>query len=222
LETLALSLKPLEAFRRLCLLTTIQHVHQLQEVKSFYEKNGKEVVLNEPNGRTKRPGQILGCNSGNVPSIDKGVDAFVYFGGGTFHPIGALLQTTKPFLIMDPFQRKAEFIDSMREAYKKRSKGKVVSALGAKRFGILVSTKNGQYRMDLAKSLKKKVEDAGIEAGILVSNTFDFDSINNMLEFDAFVNTACPRLALEDNDRMRKPLLSAEELATVLELKKES
>ena len=213
------SLKHLKGFKTLCLLTTIQHVHQLVEIKSFYESEGKTVVYNKPNGFAKNPGQLLGCDAGNVAVLDGSVDAFVYFGGGIFHPLGALLQTTKPFFCVDPFQKRVERIDSMRETYKKKSKGRVVASLGAKNFAVLLSTKNGQCNMELAKMLKKQIEEAGLTAVVLVSNTFDFGSINNFMEFDAFVNTACPRISIDDGDRLRKPLLSASELATVLELR---
>lgn len=220
LEALQLSLKPLEGFGRVCLLTTIQHVHQLPEIRRFYEEAGKEVILNEPTGLTRKPGQLLGCDAGNVADLDGNVDAFVYFGGGTFHPTAALLRTTKPFFAVDPFMRKVERMDGLRDEHARASRGRIVSSLGARSFGILVSTKSGQYRMDLARGLKKKVEAAGAEAAILVANTFDFESLGNLTEFDAFVNTACPRLAPDDSGRIGKPLLSTEELEKVLELRK--
>ena len=220
LDLLPKSLEALKDYRKLCLMTTIQHIHQLGAIRDFYKNEGKEIVFNKPNGFAKNEGQLLGCDPGNVRALDRKVDAFVYFGGGLFHPVGALLQTTKPFLIIDPFQKRIERIDAMREAYGKRSRGKVLAAMNAKRFGILVSTKNGQYNMNLAAELKKKIEADGQSAAILVSNTSDFESINNMLEFDAFVNTACPRISLDDSERLRKPLLSAEELSTVLKLRK--
>jgi 2-(3-amino-3-carboxypropyl)histidine synthase len=75
--------------------------------------------------------------------------------------------------------------------------------------------------MPMARILKAKAESAGLSAAILVSNTFDFGSINNMLEFDAFVNTACPRISIDDTDRLRKPLLSANEFNEVLRIKDE-
>ena len=219
LDVLNDSLAPLEGFGTLCLMTTIQHVHQLNEIKRFYEEHGKEVIFNKPKGHAKNPGQILGCDSGNVAALDRSVDAFIYFGGGIFHPLGALLQTEKPFFCVDPFQKKVERIDSLRETYKKRSKGRILASMGAKSFGVLVSTKNGQYNIDLANALKRRIEDAGLIAAVLVSNTFDFESINNMMEFDAFVNTACPRIPIDDCDRLRKPLLSPSELEAVLELR---
>jgi 2-(3-amino-3-carboxypropyl)histidine synthase len=221
LDVLPLSLGALEGFSSICLLTTIQHVHQLGEVRKFYEGHGKQVVLNEPTGLTRRPGQVLGCDAGNAAALDGKVDAFVYFGGGDFHPFGALLKTTKPFLIVDPFMRRVVQIGHVRDEQLRRRKGRIVAALDARSFGILVSTKSGQYRMELARSLKRGIEDAGMAAAVLVSNTFDFDSLGNMAEFDAFVNTACPRLASDDSGRTRKPLLSADELSEVLELKKD-
>ena len=221
LDLLPKSLEYLKDFNRISVVTTVQHLHQLDSIKEFYEKNGKEVFIGRPYGFAKHPGQILGCDIGSAASVDSKVDAHVYFGGGIFHPLGALLNTKKPFLVIEPFDNKVEFIDRLRDTYQRRSKGKVLASLDAKSIAILVSTKNGQHNLKLAEILKKKIESEGIKSAILVSNTFDFDSINNMMEFDAFVNTACPRIAIDDTDRLRKPLLSANELMQVLSMKKE-
>ena len=221
LDLLPKSLEYLKDFNRISVVTTVQHLHQLDSIKEFYEKNGKEVFIGRPYGFAKHPGQILGCDIGSAASVDSKVDAHVYFGGGIFHPLGALLNTKKPFLVIEPFDNKVEFIDSLRDTYQRRSKGKVLASLDAKSIAILVSTKNGQHNLKLAEILKKKIESEGLKSTILVSNTFDFDSINNMMAFDAFVNTACPRIAIDDTDRLRKPLLSANELMQVLSMKKE-
>ena len=221
LDLLPKSLEYLKEFNRISVVTTVQHLHQLDSIKEFYEKNGKEVFIGRPYGFAKHPGQILGCDIGSAASVDSKVDAHVYFGGGIFHPLGALLNTKKPFLVIEPFDNKVEFIDRLRDTYQRRSKGKVLASLDAKSIAILVSTKNGQHNLKLAEILKKKIESEGLKSAILVSNTFDFDSINNIMEFDAFVNTACPRIAIDDTDRLRKPLLSANELMQVLSMKKE-
>ncbi|MDE1849111.1 MAG: diphthamide biosynthesis enzyme Dph2 [Candidatus Micrarchaeota archaeon] len=215
------SLKPLENYKRIGIVTTIQQIRQLDAVRDFYERNGKTVIIGRPYGFAKRSGQILGCDIGSAASIDRDVDAFVYFGGGLFHPLGALLSTTKPFLVVEPYTMKVEFIDRYRDIYKRRSRGKILGSVDARNFGILVSTKNGQFNMGLAKIIKDKIEGQGMSAAILVSNSIDFDSVNNMMEFDAFVNTACPRIAIDDIDRLRKPLLSANELMEVLRIKRE-
>jgi 2-(3-amino-3-carboxypropyl)histidine synthase len=213
------SVGPLKPFKTIGLVTTIQHVHQLNKIADFLRDNGKEVVIGKPYGFARLRGQILGCDVGSAASIDRSVDAFVYFGGGMFHPLGALLITTKPFLVIEPFRGTVEFMDGYRETYARRSRGKILASVDAKNIGILVTTKNGQGNMPMARMLKAKIEGAGLGAAILVSNTFDFDSINNMLEFDAFVNTACPRISIDDAERLRKPLLSANELNEVLRIK---
>lgn len=215
------AIEPLRPFKTIGLMTTIQHIHQLDKVADFFKSNAKEVVVGKPYGFAKKNGQILGCDAGSAASIDRKVDALVYFGGGMFHPLGALLMTSKPFLLIEPFQGTVEFIDKYREVYAKRSRGKILASIEARNIGILVTTKNGQNNMPMAKILKAKVQGAGLNAAILVSNTFDFNSINNMMEFDAFVNTACPRISIDDTDRLRKPLLSANELNEVLRIKAE-
>lgn len=215
------SLDMLKGFKTIGIVTTIQHVHQLNSIREFYERNGKIVVIGKPYGFAKRPGQILGCDVGSSASIDRIVDAHVYFGGGIFHPLGALLATTKPFLAIEPFGNRIEFIDRMRETYARKSRGKVLASLEAKNFGVMLTTKNGQHNAQLAGLLKKRIEEQGLSAAILAANTFDFESLNNMREFDAFVNTACPRLAVDDTDRLGKPLLSANELMEVLRMKRE-
>ena len=75
--------------------------------------------------------------------------------------------------------------------------------------------------MNLAKLIKDRIEKNGLSAAILISNNIDFQSIENMMEFDAFINTACPRIAVDDTERLKRPLLSANELMEVLNLRKE-
>ncbi len=221
LDLLPESLEVLKGYNKIGIVTTIQHMHQLDTVKQFYESNGHEVLIGKPYGFAKKPGQILGCDIGSAATIDSNVDAHVYFGGGIFHPLGAVLATKKPFFVVEPFQGTIERFDGYRELYAKRRKAKILRSLEAKRIGILVTTKNGQHNMALATILRSRIEKAGLSSGILVANTFDFESLNNMLEFDAFVNTACPRIAIDDTDRTRKPLLSANELMDVIRMKGE-
>ncbi len=221
-EILRDTLPLLKDYRKIGIVTTIQHVHQLDSIRKFYEAEGKTVVIGKPYGFAKERGQILGCDIGSAATIDREVDAFVYFGGGIFHPLGAVLATTKPFVVAEPYTNRVERMDGYRETTRKQSRGKILGSLQAKRFAIMVSTKNGQHNMALGRLLKEKIERAGYSAGMIVANSFDFESLDNMLEFDAFVNTACPRIAVDDPKRIRKPLLSANELMEVLKLKAET
>lgn len=213
------AISELAKYKRVGLVSTVQHMHQFDEVKKLLEESGKQVVVGKPYGFAKLPGQILGCDVGSAAAIDKNVDCFVYFGGGLFHPLGAVYATTKPFLALDPFANKWMWLDDYREMHAKQKKGKIMRSISAKKFAILVSKKNGQHNLNLAKILKVQLEKNGNDAAILIGDTFDFESLDNMLEFEAFINTACPRIATDDTDRLRKPLLSANEAMELMKIR---
>ncbi|RLG20021.1 diphthamide biosynthesis enzyme Dph2 [Candidatus Micrarchaeota archaeon] len=206
------ALKKLKKYKRIGLLTTVQHVHQIPELREALEKAGKQVKLGK--GRlAKYEGQVLGCDAGAASSIADGVDAFLYFGGGEFHPGGVNVE--KPLLIANPFSKAVEWFDLKRN--EKFRKGRLTRALLAKTFGILVSTKAGQFNVEIAQEAKRKIEEQGKRAEILVSNYIDFDALQNFRSFDAYINTACPRLR-DDQERAKAPVLNMDDLAELLKL----
>jgi 2-(3-amino-3-carboxypropyl)histidine synthase len=219
-EILKRSLEFLRNYERIGLVTTVQHIKQLPEIKKFLEKNGKRVVIGGPGKLARYPGQLLGCDAGSVRSIEKEVDCFLYFGGGVFHPLGASLETKKPFLAVDPFINKVQFLDKERERVEKRRKGTLLKAIEARNFGIICSIKPGQFNIGIAKEIKRKLKEVGKSAQILISDEINFESLENFVNFDCFINTACPRIAIDDYDRIRKPILGVNEVKELVELLK--
>jgi len=176
------------------LITTIQFVNQLKEVKSALEKAGKKVVIN----KAKQPfaGQVLGCesSSANIPNVD----AILYMGTGKFHPINAALETNKPVFTLNPMNGT---ITKLNQDEIKRIEIKKRSALlkyhSAKNIGILVSTKPGQEDLKSALKLKEKLKKEKKTAFILIANNINFQSLEDFPFIKAWVNTACPRI-IED------------------------
>jgi hypothetical protein len=82
----------------------------------------------------------------------------------------------------------------------------IEKAREAKSIGIIVSTKGGQARMGLAQRLAALSPNAVIVTMKEVSP----DELLN-LGFAAYVNTACPRLAYDDQIRFPAPVLSPQE-----------
>ena len=72
--------------------------------------------------------------------------------------------------------------------------------------GILVSTKSGQNRMDLARRLAALAD----KAVIVTVREVSPDELLN-LGFGCYVNTACPRLAYDDQVRFPVPVLTPPE-----------
>ena len=62
-------------------------------------KAGKTVIVGNC-GQLNYPGQVIGCNYGNVKSIADEVEAFLFVGGGMFHALGIALSTSKPTLLL--------------------------------------------------------------------------------------------------------------------------
>lgn len=192
---------------RIGLVTTVQHIGQLCEIKKFLERNGKRIFIGKGK-RAKYEGQILGCDFGAAASIERDVDCFVYFGGGAFHPLG--LRARKPVLAVDPFSGSARWMDEEMKKVEKRRKFSMMRAAEAKNFGILVSTKIGQFSIARAERIKKILEGKGRRALILVSNEISPDALKNFRAFECYVNTACPRIA-DDYERFDKPIINYED-----------
>ena len=77
---------------------------------------------------------------------------------------------------------------------------------GQRRIGIIVSTKSGQHRMALARRLAA----LSPHAVIVTMHEVSPDELLN-LGFACYVNTACPRLAYDDQVRFPVPVLSPQE-----------
>jgi 2-(3-amino-3-carboxypropyl)histidine synthase len=207
-EILNEALKLLQGKEKIGLITTTQHLHILEDTARFLEENGKKVLMKE--GKGTLSGQVLGCNFSTV--LDLPVDAFLYLGSGNFHPLGIKLFTKKPVIIADPYLNQAREIDQFADRILRIRFARITRASEAQKFGILLSSKKGQYRWELAKALKKMIHKEGKEAYLILLDDINPPSLMPFMDLDAFVVTACPRIAIDDSEMYEKPLLTPPEL----------
>ncbi len=200
--------------KKVALVFPVQHLENSKRVVKYLEEAGLKVELGMGGGHVRHPGQILGCDS--EASVNTGkVDAIVYFGGGKFHPLG--IPSSKPVLCADPHLGDSYWItDEIRKIERKRN-GSILAATKAKVFGILISTKCGQINMTGARMAKKLLEKKGRKAMLLVANELNPTSLANFLAFDAYINTACPRIN-DDTEAYGKPIVNVQDLKRLLEL----
>lgn len=185
---------------KLGLTTTIQNVHMLKEVQKIIPNS---VIC----------GQILGCDASQAIRHNNEVDAFLYIGSGRFHPLEIALKTDKKVICANPVTGGInEITKEEAELRKKRIKGAYLKFLSAKRIGIIVTTKSGQYAMPLAERFRKSEIMKGKESFLFICNTLNFNELENYPDIECWVNTACPRIATEDNDKLTKPIINLEEL----------
>lgn len=198
---------------RVGLATTAQHIHQIEGIAEMFEKRGVRAELVRWGSRSLRPGHLIGCSFSAAVAF-KGT-SILYVGTGEFHPLGLALASPVPVFQYDP--EKGEVIEhtKTKDRFLRRRFASIANAQGARRFGILVSSKPGQFRRELASRVREMLADAGREASIIVVDEVRPDLLNYM-DVDAWVNTACPRIALDDSERFEKPVLTFYETEILL------
>ena len=214
-DTVSKALSYLESYKNIGLVTTIQHVQQLQEARTVLENAGKTVYVGDA-GKVKYAGQVLGCDFSNAQIIMRKVNSFLFIGGGRFHAIGVALATEKPTIIADPFEQTAYPIQNQIKRLVMQRWASISEAKKAKSFGVLISLKNGQMKLKEVKKIKEKIENHGFTAILIALREIAPSNILQFPGIDAFVNTACPRLSLDDAPDFSKPLLSTRETLVVL------
>jgi 2-(3-amino-3-carboxypropyl)histidine synthase len=204
---------PLLTGKRIGLIGTTQHLHKLPDAKAILTRAGFEVLVDEGDKRISAPGQVLGCN---YTAADKDADSYLYVGSGNFHPLGLALNTAKPIICADPYSNEVRTMETERHRFLKQRYGAIAATRDAKVFGVLASSKQGQLRWNMAKALKQRIERKGRKAYLILLRQFSPDYLINFRHLDAFVSTACPRVAIDDYGRYPKPMITPIELEIVL------
>ncbi len=218
LDALQDALPQLRPYRRIALVTTVSHIHQLQQMKVILQA-AKHQVLTTKGGLAILEGQVLGCDSSAADKLAKDADAIVYFGGGEFHPLG--ISSKKPVFAINPYANSFEQLNSKLEKKRKKEEGMLIAVSQAKSIGIIASTKSGQCNIKMAENIAKKLRSYGKTATILVTAEVDFSALSDFNSFDAYITTACPRL-IDDSERFGKPVVNAAQIPRLLELAKKT
>lgn len=193
---------PLLKEKTVGLVTTVQHVHLVPAMEEVLRSQGIDARVAEGKGRTPCRGQVLGCSFSSAK--DTGADEILYVGTGLFHPIGIALSTKKRVVALDPLSGIASEVSG--ETLLRKRFAIIEKAKAATSIGIILSTKSGQARKELAERL------AALSPGAVIVTMKEVspDELTN-LGFGCYVNTACPRLAYDDQVRFPVPLLSPQE-----------
>ena len=205
-ETAAKAIELLDTSQPVGLVTTVQHAHLTDAVAAVLEAEGFRVVVGEGNARTPCRGQVLGCSYASARAA--GTPQFLYIGTGVFHAIGVGLATGARVVALDPYTGTGQVADASRLL--RRRFAQIEKARQAETVGIILSTKTGQKREDLARRLAA-LSPAG---DIICMREVSPDTLLN-LGYDCYVNTACPRLAYDDQVRFPVPVLSPPEYEIV-------
>ncbi len=204
--------------KKIGLTTTAQHIDVLDSACKILSKNGFEPVVGKGDNRIDFPGQILGCNFTAATEIKDKVDMFLHIGSGNFHPLGMMISTNKDVIVCDPYTKKVTFkeLSDFKDIILKQRYGAINRAKTSKKFGIVVSYKNGQNRIEKAFRIKELIEKKGKEAYIISVDYVTPVNLETFRDIDCFVSTACPRIAIDDYMSYKIPIITPIELEIVI------
>jgi 2-(3-amino-3-carboxypropyl)histidine synthase len=210
------TLEFLKGAKRIGLLSTVQYIHELSKTKEFLERKGFEVIIGKASGRVRYAGQVLGCDYSSATSVSSQVEKFVLIGGGEFHSIGLSLETRKECIVVDVYSGSVSTTKELLQRFLRSRYACITEASNANRFGVIIGLKFGQLNLSEAQRVKEKLKDSGRTVTMFCVDGLDPERLNYIDGIDAFVVVACPRIAIDDVQRFKKPMLTPEELNVML------
>ncbi len=208
------SLNHLEKFKKIGFSYSIQHRHDAEKIKEFYKSNGKEIMFSKKQGRVAYEGHIVGCQYAGLKSIQSEVEAFVIL-GNRFHSTGAVIAVNKPVILLDVYNDEILDMSGMREKIIKQRYASIEKLKNAKNVGILVEIKPGQ-KFGTPELLIKTLKEQGKNPFVITMSEITPDKIMNFYYIDAFIELACPRIAVDDYAKYEKPILTFREALVAL------
>jgi diphthamide biosynthesis enzyme Dph1/Dph2-like protein len=208
-------LKQISSYNLIAVFSSIQFVNQMDDiVEQLQEKYpDKEFVTSKPS-RAENKYQVLGCNvySENFTFLEDNnekiiePECYLYIGDGVFHPQAIVLSQKEnekiiPVISFNPKNDSIK-IFSEEDIVKviRKYRANLLRFLDSENIGVYVTTKHGQEQYKFSKKIKDKFPNKNFY--FFVSETLNIQSMEDFSFIDLWINTACPRIALEDSSEL--------------------
>ena len=203
---------------RIGLLATVQYIGLVSDAKEILEGLGKTVLLGKGDRRISYPGQVLGCNCSAASSIEHDVDAFLYIGEGDFHPLAAAFGIEKEIIVLNPVTGELRSVENIKDRMLRKRFAAIEVSKSANTFLVISCTKVGQNRSEEADAIAEKIKNCGKTAYRIVLDEIGPEALMPY-NVDVYVNTACPRIAMDDSAKYSRPMLTLTETEIALGLR---
>jgi 2-(3-amino-3-carboxypropyl)histidine synthase len=217
LASLAASELKKRGFRRVGVLANVQHIEYVGEFASALEAAGLVPVVDRQTG-----GLVLGCRTGGAKRIEGEVDAFLFIGGGEFHPLGVAMDVEKEVFVADPYRNELRGTAEIMKKTLSRRWWAIMEAAKTKRFGVIVVTKPGQLSVRSAEKIAAELRAAGKEVHLLVGDDVGPERLASLPFIESFIVTGCPRIATDSQQDPNRPVLNEAEAWKMIEIIKQA
>jgi len=208
------SLKEIKNYNKIALVCSVQHMHQIPIAEKILKENNKEVFIPPKKGFAFYDGQVLGCEYNGLKSIKDKFQVILVI-GNDFHALGAALAIPKPVILIDPFNREVYNMGKKREQIIRQRIIAINKVKDARKIGLIIDQKPGQH-FGSAYYIKNKLEKQDKKVVLLSMNEITNDKLINLYDIEAFIETACPRISIEDYARFSKPVINYKEALVVI------
>ncbi|MEM4598307.1 MAG: diphthamide biosynthesis enzyme Dph2 [Candidatus Diapherotrites archaeon] len=191
---------------KVCGTATVQYLFLLNWLKKEARKAGISIVLQKGVGVKK--GLVLGCET---KAAECKIEQVLFVGDGLFHALGIAKNTGKDVIVLDPLSKKIKLVG--KEEIGKRTKRRnfaILKAHNAETFGIVMSTKPGQFFEKKALEAKMLLEKNGKKAVLIATDIVSESTLADFM-LDCYVIIACPRIS-DDLSNWNIPAITFEEL----------
>ncbi len=212
--------------RNVGLYASVQFVNQLKTVEEQLQCLNITIISSHAD-RTHVPKQILGCdndkNSLHLSDKQKEqIQLYLYIGDGKFHPLALVYaqrgeKKPKEVICNDPIAKDLTImaVDDIKTMLA-RYRGSLLKFITAKTVGILITIKPGQEHFKPALELEKQYPDKKFY--FFVDNVISFDQLENFNFIDVWVNTACPRVGFDDQEKFIKGVVNLHDAVHAVEM----
>ncbi len=215
------------------LYASVQFVNNLNTIKEQLAKLNISIITSKAD-RTHLKTQLLGCDSelnalNLSPSEFSQIESFLYIGDGRFHPYALvyaqkdLIATeVKPIICNDPIAKTLKLTDiNIIKNILRKYRASLMKFLVAKSIGVIVTVKPGQEHLKASYRLEHKFPDK--QFYFFIDDVVSFNQLENFPFIDVWINTSCPRVGLDDQEKFTKGVINLNDAFMVREvLSKES
>ena len=201
-------------YKTVGLYASVQFCNNLDLIKKQLEHINVNWVSSKPD-RTHVKSQLLGCDVYHDSLyLPENVDCYLYMGDGKFHPLAlAYLQKDlskdmiKEILCNDPMTNSFSLMNiSEIKNILKKYKGSLLKFLSAQRVGVIATVKPGQEQLRPAFFLEQKFPQKKFY--FFLDDSVSFSQLENFPFIEVWVNTACPRVGFDDQEKFRKGVIN--------------
>ncbi|MBI2666317.1 diphthamide synthesis protein [Candidatus Woesearchaeota archaeon] len=207
-------------YQTVALYASVQFVNQLEKVRKQLEEAHIEVITSQAR-RTHVETQLLGCdNDKEALNLSQEqwqhIDAFLYIGDGRFHPLALVFAqkdlddeekeegkeriNKKEILCNDPMTQQLKIMGEVEvKSILNKYRASLMKFIAAERVGVLVTIKPGQQQLRASFAIEEKFPEKKFY--YFIDNVLSFDQLENFPFIETWVNTACPRIGFDDQEK---------------------